>query len=136
MKTAILKTLTMFRYVLPILVGVLLLINLLNPLFQGYYSTWFTGNYLVDPLIGALAGSLSFGMPITSYIAGGELLHAGVSLLAITAFLMTWTTVGMAMLPLEYSTLGLRFALARNLSNFFLALAVAVCTDLTLGLLP
>ena len=135
MKTAVLKTLVMFRYVLPILIGILLLISLLNPLLQGYYKTWFTGNYLIDPVIGAAAGSISFGIPITSYIAGGELLHSGVSLVAVTAFIMAWTTVGVAMLPLESSSLGTRFSILRNIINFFLALAVAVCTDLTLGFL-
>jgi len=136
MKKAFLKTVSIFRTVTPILTAILLLINLLHPLLQDYYQKWFTGNYLLDPLIGAVAGSISFGIPITSYIAGGELLQKGVSLLAVTAFIMAWTTVGIVMIPLESSILGKRFALARNLVNFLLALCVAMCTVATLKLLP
>lgn len=55
-----------FQHALPILTGVLLLINLLNPVLENQYARWFTGNYLTDPLIGAVAGSLSFGIPIPS----------------------------------------------------------------------
>ena len=136
MKKAFLQTLNLFKTVLPMLVGVLLLISLLHQLFQNHYKEWFTGNYLLDPLIGAVAGSVSFGIPITSYIAGGDLLRAGVSLLAVTSFIMTWTTVGLIMVPLEASMLGKRFALTRNLLNFFFALLVSMTTVFTLKLMP
>jgi uncharacterized membrane protein YraQ (UPF0718 family) len=125
-----------FKTALPILLGVLLLINLLDPLLQSRYRQWFTGDYLADTLIGALAGSISFGIPITSYIVGGELLAKGVSLLAVTAFIMTWTTVGLVMLPLEASFLGRKFALVRNALNFFFAILIAVLADLLLRYLP
>ena len=42
------------------------------------------------------------------------MLEGGVSLLAVTAFILTWVTVGVAMLPLEAKFLGKRFAVARN----------------------
>jgi len=129
------KTLALFRTVLPILAGMLLLLNLLNPLLASRYAEWFTGHYLHDTLIGAVAGSISFGIPITSYIVGGELLGKGVSLLAVTAFLLAWTTVGVAMLPLEAAFLGKRFALIRNALNFFFAIALAALTVATLGVL-
>ena len=136
MKKAFLQTVALFKTVLPMLVGILLLISLLHQYFQSHYKEWFTGNYLLDPLIGAFAGSISFGIPITSYIAGGDLLRAGVSLLAVTAFIMTWTTVGLVMIPLEASVLGKRFAVTRNVLNFFFALLVAMATVFTLDLLP
>ena len=135
MRKAFFQTIGVFRIALPILTGVLLLINLLDPILQSRYSQWFTGDYLGDTLIGALAGSLSFGIPITSYIAGGELLTKGVSLLAVTAFIMSWSTVGLVMLPLEASFLGKKFALIRNAVNFCFAVLVAVCTDLLLKVL-
>jgi len=136
MKQSFLQTITVFKTVFPMLFGVLLWVSLLHQFFQHHYREWFTGNYLLDPLIGAVAGSISFGIPITSYVAGGELLHAGVSLLAVTAFIMTWTTVGLVMIPLEASVLGKRFAIARNLLNFVFALLVAMATVFTLGMLP
>ena len=135
MKKAFFKTTQVFKTVLPMLTGVLLLVSLLHQFFKNNYQYWFSGNLILDPLIGAIAGSISFGMPETSYVAGGELLHAGVSLLAVTAFIMSWTTVGLIMIPLEASTLGIRFAIVRNILNFIFSLLVAISTVSTLKFL-
>ena len=113
---------------------ILLLISLVRLYIQDYYTEIFSGNPLTDPLIGALAGSIYFGSPITSYIVGGELLADGVSLMAITAFIMAWTTVGIAMLPLEAKFLGKKFSIIRNITNFFSSVIVAVLTVYTLNL--
>ena len=128
MKEAFLKTIKNISSSLPIMLGVLLLVNLINPFLENYYTKIFSGNYFFDPLIGALIGSVSFGMPATSYIVGGELLKDGVSLLAVTAFILTWSTVGLAMLPLEAKYFGKRFAIVRNIVNFVFALIIAVLT--------
>ena len=135
MKKAFFKTTQVFKTVVPMLTGVLLLVSLLHQFFKNNYQYWFSGNLILDPLIGAIAGSISFGMPVTSYVAGGELLHAGVSLLAVTAFIMSWTTVGLIMIPLEASVLGIRFAIIRNILNFIFALIVAISTVSTLKFL-
>ena len=135
MKKAFFKTTQVFKTVVPMLTGVLLLVSLLHQFFKNSYQYWFSGNLILDPLIGAIAGSISFGMPVTSYVAGGELLHAGVSLLAVTAFIMSWTTVGLIMIPLEASTLGIRFAVVRNILNFIFSLLVAISTVSTLKFL-
>lgn len=58
------------------------------------------------------------------------------SLLAVTAFIMAWTTVGVAMLPLEATFLGKRFAVLRNVINFVFAILIAVLTVATLKVLP
>jgi len=134
LKKSFLKTLRSFKMSLPIMIGILLLINLINIVAEGHYSKLFTGNLVLDPLIGALAGSLSFGIPITSYIVGGELLREGVSLLAIAAFIMSWTTVGLTMLPLEAKFLGRKFAVVRNILNFFFAIIISILVVLTLSL--
>jgi uncharacterized membrane protein YraQ (UPF0718 family) len=135
MKQAFFKTTQVFKTVVPMLTGVLLLVSLLHQFFKNNYQHWFSGNLILDPLIGAIAGSISFGMPVTSYVVGGELLHAGVSLLAVTAFIMSWTTVGLIMIPLEASALGIRFAITRNILNFIFALIVAISTVSTLKFL-
>lgn len=113
--------------------GVLLIVNLLNPLLKDSYADIFTGNYLLDPLTGALAGSISFGIPVTSYVIGGELLSEGVSLVAVAAFMLAWATVGSVMLPLEIKHLGKRFALWRNFISFIFSIVIAVLTVLTLN---
>lgn len=128
MKELFIKTLKNIASAIPVIFGVLLLVNLINPMLGDVYTKIFTGNYIVDPIIGALAGSISFGIPITSYVVGGELLSGGVSLLAVAAFIMTWTTVGVVMLPLEGKYLGHRFAVARNVVNFLFSILIAVIT--------
>jgi len=135
MKQAIVKTLNTFKISFPIIIGILMLISMLNPLFQKYYPKIFTGNYFIDPLIGAVGGSIAFGIPITSYIAGGELLENGVSLLAVTAFMLAWTSVGVAMIPIETASLGRKFAIIRNSVNFVASIIIAVLTILTLNII-
>lgn len=135
MSDSLRKTINNMKTAIPMIIGVLLLVNLLNPLFQKFYPKIFTGNYFLDPLLGALGGSVSFGIPLTSYVAGGELLAGGVSLLAVTAFILAWTTVGLVMLPLEIIYLGKRFAIWRNVVNFFFSIIVAILTIVTLNFL-
>ncbi|MEI6588007.1 MAG: hypothetical protein WCO05_03605 [Candidatus Moraniibacteriota bacterium] len=135
MKIATQKTFQTVKTSLPIVVGILMLLSYLSPILEKYYSTVFTGNYIIDPLVGALAGSVSFGIPVASYVTGGELLKAGVSLLAVTAFIFSWTTVGIPMLPLEAAHLGKKFAIIRNAINFVAAILIAILTILTLKII-
>lgn len=77
-----------------------------------------------DALVGAAVGSLSAGHPGVSYVLAGELRGAGVSLAGVTAFLVSWVTVGIIQLPFESTVLGLRFALWRNGVSFVLAVVI------------
>ena len=126
MKTAARKTWESMLVALPIIVGVLLLLSLLQPLFERYYARIFTGNWFLDPLIGTVAGSFSFGIPVVSYVTAGELTRQGVPLVAVIAFIFSWTTVGVPMLPLESENLGRRFAIVRNGLNFVFSIVIAV----------
>lgn len=132
MKNSFQKTLKNIKTVLPLIIGILMLISILNPLLQKYYLKIFTGNYFIDPLIGAIAGSVSFGIPVASYVTGGELLKDGVSLLAVTAFILAWSTVGTMFLPLEISNIGKKFAIYRNSLNFISSIIIAILTIITL----
>ena len=132
---ALKKSLNTLKSSFPIMIGVLLLVGLANQIFSNRYAEIFNGNLLLDPLKGALAGSISFGIPVTSFIVGGELLSAGVSLIAITAFILAWSTVGIAMLPLEMVTLGKKFSIIRNSICFVFSIIIAILTVWTLNLL-
>ena len=121
------KTWNSIRQVMPILLGVMLLIALaITVIPVSLYSQIFSGSFLLDPLIGAAVGSIAAGNPINSYVIGGELLQNGVSLLAVSAFLITWVTVGIIQLPTESLMLGRRFALVRNFISFVLAVAMGI----------
>jgi hypothetical protein len=128
-------TIRPFKKSLPMLMGVLMLLALAGSMFsKEAYRLLFTGNALLDPLIGAAVGSISGGNPITSYLIGGELRQQGVSMLAITAFLVAWVTVGMIQLPAEALMLGKRFAIVRNAVSFCISIVIALLTVLTLGI--
>lgn len=121
--------------VLPMILGTIMLIGAISSLLpRSFYTTIFSKNIFLDPVLGSLVGSVSAGNPITSYIFGGELLQQGISLLAVTAFLVAWVTVGIIQLPAESALLGKKFALLRNSTAFMLAIIVAIITTLAVGI--
>ena len=136
MKKAIVKSALSLGKVLPLIAGTVLLAGLINSLIpKSFYLAVFHNNAILDSLIGTIIGSVSAGTPITSYILGGELLNQGVSLIAVTAFLVAWVTVGAIQLPAEAVILGKRFALLRNATAFIFAMIVAAITVFILTLI-
>jgi len=118
-----------FIHLLPVLVGIVLLIGLLNAFVsKEWISSLFSGSRVLDTLLGACLGSILTGNPINSYIIGGELLEYGVSLFAVTALIISWVSVGLVQLPAEASFLGKKFALVRNGVSFALSIAIALAT--------
>ncbi len=119
----------MLKRMIPTIFGIMLLISLVNAIVpQDFYGQLFQGSYLIDPLVGASVGSIFAGNPVFSYIIGGELLEQGVGLIAVTAFIVAWVTVGVVQLPAESIMLGKKFAIIRNLVNFVFSIVVAVIT--------
>ncbi len=130
------KTLKAFVDMTLVLLGVMLLIPLALKLVPiQSYAGLFTGNLVSDSLVGALFGSIAVGNPVTSYIIGGELLNQGISLIAITAFIVAWVTVGVVQLPAESMFLGREYAVSRNLLAFISSILVAISTICTLVML-
>ena len=120
------RTTHQFIRILPIVIGMLLLTSLAITLLPKKIPPGlFGGNEVVDAFIGSLIGSVSAGHPLASYVLGGELLKAGVSLTAVTALIVSWVTVGVVQLPAEILLLGARFAITRNLICFFSAVAIS-----------
>ena len=118
-----------FLSMLPVLAGVVLLVGVFNSFIpKQLVASLFSGNAVFDTLWGACAGSVFTGNPINSYVIGGELLKQGVSLFAVTAFILAWVTVGLVQLPAEMAALGRRFAILRNLICFLLAFPIALAT--------
>ncbi len=135
-KKTFLKTLNNFGQFLPIVLGSIMLVSIMVTLIpKDFYTKIFTGNELIDSFLGSVLGSVAVGNPIVSYIIGGELLDQGVSLVAVTAFIVAWISVGVVQLPAESLALGKRFSIMRNLLFFFTALFVAILTVFTYSLL-
>ncbi len=121
------KTVLSFWKLLPVLLAVLLIAAMIVQLIpQIMHSGLFGHSRTLDTLLAAVIGSVSTAQPIVSYVFGGELLKAGVHLMAVTALVVTWVTVGIVPLPAEAAALGTRFALWRNFWAFIAALLVAV----------
>ena len=111
----------------PVLFGVLLLVALFQTLISSdKLILLFNGNLFLDSFIGASLGSLLAGNPITSYVLGGEFFNLGVSLMAISAFIVAWVTVGIVQLPAEILLLGKKFALLRNIFSFLSAIFIGI----------
>ena len=130
------KTIRTFINVLPIIVGMILATSLVVTLFSEQISSGLFGNgEILDTLLGASIGSIAAGHPLASYLLGGELLAGGVSMVAVTALVVTWVTVGIVQLPAEALMLGTRFAVYRNIISFIAAIAIAFLTVYSLQIL-
>lgn len=130
------KTFHLFIEVLPIFLSILLFISLYVTIIpKSFYSQFFTNNPIIDSLLGAVFGSVSTGHPVTSYIIGGELLKAGIPLVAVVAFILSWVTVGIIQLPAECYFLGKRFGITRNIFSFLFSIVISILVVFTLRLL-
>lgn len=124
---SIVKSFKSFLNIVPMLLAVILLVGLFDVLVsQEMLASVFQGNMFYDTLIGTLAGGVSVGQPVASYIIGGELLEGGVSLYATVALIISWVTLGVAQLPLEQALFGRRFTIQRNMLSFIFAMLVAI----------
>ena len=128
-KQSIIKSGRMLWNTSPLILGTVLLVSLIITLIpSSFYLKIFQGNIILDPIIGSTIGSISAGNPIISYIIGGELLNKGINLIAVTAFIVAWVTVGIIQFPAESMILGKKFALLRNILSFIFSIIVALIT--------
>ncbi len=131
---AFIKSLAGFLFNLPLLVSVIFLTGLFEVFITPQMlASLFSGNTLSDTITGTLIGGASVGQPFVSYLIGGELLDDGMSYYAVTAFILSWVTLGIVQLPYEYSLFGARFTLTRNILAFVFALLIAIATVKTLS---
>ncbi len=122
--------------IIPMLLAVIGLIGLFEAVVTPeMLHRFFGGSTLKQIIVGILTGAVSVGQPFLSYAIGGELLQEGVSLYAVTAFILSFVTLGVVQLPLEWALFGTRFTIVRNLLSFVFALFVSVATVYTLEIL-
>lgn len=120
----------------PLLLGVIGLVGLFQVLVTPkMLASLFRVNPLTDTLIGTLTGAAAAGNPVVSYLLGGELLAQGISLYAVSAFILSWVTLGFIQLPAEVEVFGSRFTLYRNILAFIFTMLISVLTALTLQVL-
>lgn len=133
-KEAFNKSLKGFLSMLPMLLGILLLLGIFDVyITKDILLSFFISNNFVDTITGTLLGGVLTGNPMISYILGGELTDAGVSLYAVTAFILSWVTIGLVQLPAEVEVFGLRFTFYRTLFTFITTILVSLATVLTVN---
>jgi len=132
---AFIKALYTFLSIIPMLLGVILLIGI----FQNYITTdmlktLFGFSIPTDIFTGTFFGAISSGHPITSYIIGEELLNGGVTIYAVSAFVLAWVTLGIIQLPAEASIFGIKFTIIKNILTLFSTLIIAYLSVITLAI--
>ncbi len=130
------KSALSFLAISPLLLGIIGLVGLFQVLVTPkMLAALFKGNGVIDTLIGTLAGATAPGNPVVSYLLGGELLKQGISLYAVSAFVISWVTLGLTQLPAEVEVFGGRFTLYRNILAFLFTMLIATLTTLTVQVL-
>ncbi|MCH9740494.1 MAG: permease [Epsilonproteobacteria bacterium] len=119
---------------MPMLLGVIGLIGIMQTyITPDILSKLFGYNLYADIGTGTLIGAISSGNPAASYIIAEGLLDQGVTLYAVTAFILAWVTLGIVQLPAEASVFGMRFSVYKNLLTLISTMLVAYFTVITLG---
>ena len=133
-KDAFNKSLKGFLSMLPMLLAILLLLGIFDVyITKDILLSFFISNNFIDTITGTLLGGVLTGNPMISYILGGELTDAGVSLYAVTAFILSWVTIGLVQLPAEVEVFGRRFTFYRTLFTFITTILVSLATVLTVN---
>ncbi len=130
------KSALSFLSIMPMLLGVIGLVGIFQTLITPeMLSSLFQGQPMLDTIIGTLTGGISAGHPIVSYVLGGELLKHGISIYAVSAFILSGVTLGLIQLPLEIEMFGGRFTLYRNILALVFTIIIALLTAYTLQLI-
>ena len=136
MKKAFKKALISFISITPMLIAVMGLVGIMQIyLTPDILSTFFGHGSLVDTLVGTLAGAISMGQGMISYVVAEGLMEEGVSNYALSAFILAWVTLGLVQLPAEASVFGLKFTFNRNVLTLISTIIIAYATVLTVGVL-
>ena len=96
---------------------------------------FFSGSAFFDMLSGTGFGAISVGQPFVSYIIGGELLKSGASFYCVSAFILSFVTLGIVQIPMEFSIFGWRFTVIRNFLNLLFSFVIAFCVTVVVGAL-
>ena len=134
-KKAFINSTKSFISILPMIIAVTGLIGL----FQVYItaemlSSLFGYSEFLDTLVGTLVGAISSGNGAISYVVAQGLQDQGVSLYALSAFILAWVTLGFVQLPAEASVFGVRFTIVRNILALISTILISYLTVLTIGL--
>ena len=134
LQSALKNTLKTLYAVTPMLLAVIGLVGIFKTFITPQMlHALFDGSPLHDMLIGLGIGGVSVGQPFLSYFIGGELLDEGATFYGVTAFILSFVTLGVVQLPMEFSIFGFKFALLRNILSLLFAFILSWAIAFTLG---
>jgi uncharacterized membrane protein YraQ (UPF0718 family) len=108
-----------FVKVSPMILAILILLGLMKTwVTPEMWTRVFDGVWWHDLITGTFTGTVAMGQAVVGYLVAGEFWKEGISLFAVTAFILAWTSVGIVQLPMEAALFGKRFTLYRNLIAF------------------
>ena len=134
LNSALKNTLKTLYFISPMLLAVIGLVGIFKTFVTPQMiHTLFNGSVWHDMVTGVGIGGVSVGQPFLSYIIGGELLDEGASFYGVTAFILSFVTLGVVQLPMEFSIFGFRFTLLRNLLSLLFAFLLSIAIAATLS---
>jgi len=132
---AFINSIKNFISIVPMILAIIGLIGLFQThVTDTMLSKLFGYNDFLDVLIGTLTGAISSGNGAISFVIAKGLQAQGVSLYALSAFILAWITLSFIHLPAESSVFGLKFTACRNILTFLTTLIIAYLTVVTMGL--
>lgn len=135
LKQAFKKAFISFISMTPMLLGVVGLVGLMQVyITPDMLSRFFGYGSILDILAGTFAGAISMGQGMISYVVADGLKEQGVSIYALSAFILSWVTLGFVQIPAEVSVFGVRFTLYRNILTLISTVLVAYLTVITVEL--
>ena len=134
-KKAFVGALKNFASTLPMIIAITGLIGL----FQTYITPSMLSNLfgfsdISDILIGTLTGAISSGNGAVSYVVAEGLKTQGVSIYALSAFILAWVTLGFIQIPAEASIFGLKFTFIRNILALISTILISYLAVVTTGI--
>ncbi|WP_300674728.1 NifB/NifX family molybdenum-iron cluster-binding protein [Desulfoluna sp.] len=128
-RSAFKKTMKQFSSMLPVLLGVVMIMGLLQAfLSRELILNVFSKNPLMDTLIGTFTGSIFAGNPVNSYIIGQSLLNLGAGWAGVCALMLSWVSIGLVQMPAEVQSMGFRFTMVRYGAAFIITIAASLLT--------
>ncbi len=126
LKKAFKKSLFSFISIFPMIMGVVGLVGLMQIyITPDMISKFFGYGDILDIFAGTFAGAISVGQGMISYVVADGLMEQGVSIYALSAFILSWVTLGFIQIPAEATVFGVRFTIYRNILTLISTILVA-----------
>ena len=121
-KKTFFQTLNWFKELIPMLFWIIVIVAMLKQAWVFENLAKYINNNFIWVILADVFGSISVGNTINSYIIADSFWSISDYILVITAFLISWVTVGIIQIPADSYFFGKRFTITRNIISFVFAI--------------